>query len=68
MKIYLAAPLFSKAERAYNEEIKAALQEEGFDVFLPQEECEGPDGVFRCCIEHLEACDAVLAVLDGPQV
>jgi nucleoside 2-deoxyribosyltransferase len=68
MKIYLAAPLFSEAERAYNERIKAALEKAGFQVFLPQESCEGPEGIFQCCIENLKKCDAALAVFDGAQV
>jgi nucleoside 2-deoxyribosyltransferase len=68
MKIYLAAPLFSEAERTYNEKIKVALEKAGFQVFLPQEGCEGPEDIFQCCIVNLKKCDAVLAVLDGAQV
>lgn len=66
MRVYLAAPLFSQTEREFNERIKSRLQEEGFRVFLPQEECS--QNVFDCCIENLEKSDAVVAVFDGPQV
>lgn len=66
MRIYLAAPLFGEAERGFNEKIKSRLIEEGFEVFLPQEECS--DDVFDCCIENLKKSGAVLAVFDGAQV
>ncbi len=66
MRVYLAAPLFSQAEREFNERIKGMLLQEGFTVFLPQDECD--QGVFDCCIENLEKSDAVLAVFDGAQV
>jgi nucleoside 2-deoxyribosyltransferase len=42
MQIYFAAPLFSAAERAYNERLTAALEALGYQVFLPQR-----DGVER---------------------
>jgi nucleoside 2-deoxyribosyltransferase len=66
MRIYVAAPLFSEAEREFNDKIKKVLKEEGFSVFLPQEGCS--EDIFNCCIEHLEKSDAVLGVFDGPQV
>ncbi len=42
MLIYLAGPLFSEAERSYNESLTRRLEERGFHVFLPQR-----DGVER---------------------
>jgi len=36
MKIYFAAPLFSIAERKYNEILTEKLEKSSFDVFLPQ--------------------------------
>lgn len=68
MKIYIAAPLFSEAEKAYNQKIGGEIEEAGHDVFLPQVGCPGPEGIFECCIDNLNKCDAVVAVLDGPQV
>ena len=35
--VYLAAPLFSEAERNYNLSIAGLLRKNFFDVFLPQE-------------------------------
>lgn len=66
MRVYVAAPLFSQAEREFNEKVRARLLEEGFAVFLPQEGCD--QNIFDCCIENLEKSDAVLAVFDGAQV
>ena len=42
MLIYLAGPLFSEAERRFNQKLTARLEEAGFRVFLPQR-----DGVER---------------------
>ena len=36
-RVYLAAPLFSEAERTYNLSIAGLLRNNLFDVFLPQE-------------------------------
>src|SRR5512136_718121 len=36
-RVYLAAPLFSEAERNYNLSVAGLLRENLFDVFLPQE-------------------------------
>jgi nucleoside 2-deoxyribosyltransferase len=71
MNIYLAAPLFSDAEKAYNQKVARELEEAGFDVFLPQLGCPGSEGIediFECCIDNLKKCHVVVAILDGPQV
>ena len=36
MRIYFAAPLFSQAEKMFNTNLTAKLEELGFEVFLPQ--------------------------------
>jgi nucleoside 2-deoxyribosyltransferase len=36
MQIYIAAPLFSAAERNFNIQLAEALERVGFEVFLPQ--------------------------------
>lgn len=47
MKIYFAAPLFSQAERNYNEAVCQRLEENGHSVFLPQRDgVESLDAVF----------------------
>jgi len=38
MRIYFAGPLFTEAERNWNEQAVAALEELGYEVFLPREE------------------------------
>ena len=37
MKVFLAAPLFSEAERGFNSKIAKRLGEKGFEVWLAQE-------------------------------
>lgn len=74
MKIYLAAPLFTLAERMFNAELAAELARlcPELDVFLPQR-CDEqfqhlPDPtrrIYDCLMDALEWCDAVVAVLDG---
>ncbi len=66
MRVYLAAPLFGEAEREFNKKIKSRLVDEGFSVFLAQEECN--ENIFDCCIENLKKSDVVLGVFDGTQV
>jgi nucleoside 2-deoxyribosyltransferase len=43
MKLYIAGPLFSAAERSWNAELAAALRDGGHTVFLPQEQDLGKD-------------------------
>ncbi|QLG49827.1 nucleoside 2-deoxyribosyltransferase [Natrinema halophilum] len=35
-KVYFAGPLFCQAEREFNARVTAMLEDEGYDVFLPQ--------------------------------
>ncbi len=72
-RVYLAGPLFSEAERAYNLTLRDLLRHHLFDVYLPQE--AGDTNPARCREEHrtifmqnLEAlhdADTVVAVIDG---
>ena len=72
-RIYLAAPLFSEAERDYNRVIAGLLTENFFDVYLPQD--TGDTHAERSIDEHrrifeqnknaLESADAVVAIIDG---
>ena len=72
-RVYLAAPLFSEAERDYNLLIARNLRNNFFDVFLPQE--AGDDShirhkeeqarIFSENLKALEKSDIVVAVIDG---
>ena len=68
MKLYLAGPLFSGAERSWNAELSAALRGGGHEVFLPQEQEPGKDaaGIFVTDIEGIDWADALVAIMDGP--
>ncbi len=72
-RVYLAAPLFSAAERAFNSELAAFLRARLYRVSLPQE--EGDDsctrdegalhGLFDTLLAGLREADLVVAVVDG---
>ncbi len=72
-KIYLAAPLFSDAEREYNAKIADILREKKFSIHLPQEigddsstRDEAETGrIFEYNLKALEECDIVIAIIDG---
>jgi nucleoside 2-deoxyribosyltransferase len=75
MKIYLAGPLFTLAERRFNEELAGELEKRcpALQVVLPQrydtEFSDAPDfseRVFACVMESIDCCDAVVAIVDGP--
>jgi len=73
MRVYLAGPLFSRAERGWLEELAARLRAEGFECFAPHEHLDEiaeptPEAIYRLDGDALRACNAVLAWLDGPMV
>lgn len=84
MKIYLAGPLFSEAERDWMRKLKGQIEslvvEMGRAVqmiwpyeLITQEEINAlgtaaKHEIFSRCVLHLENSDFVIAVLDGPQV
>jgi nucleoside 2-deoxyribosyltransferase len=79
--VYLASPLFSEAERAYNLRVRKRLSP-FVRVYLPQTdgglmadmiECGADprlasETVFRSDILALQSCDALIIILDGPSV
>lgn len=69
MKIYLAGPLFTTAEQEFNRQLRAALQDAGYKVWLPQEH-EPRERTARAIFEEdvagLDASDVVVANMDGP--
>ena len=79
MLIYFAGPLFSQAERSFNQQLTDQLEASRFRVFLPQrdgaEKGTPPFDTmtmeeYRRAIFHLDksqvlACDILLFILDG---
>ncbi len=70
MKLYLAGPLFTQAERAWNAELAARLTEAGHLVFLPQVEVQAietldAETIFWIDVDGVRSADAVVAILDG---
>jgi nucleoside 2-deoxyribosyltransferase len=75
LRIFLAAPLFSEAERDFNSKIAAAFRKEGFEVWLAQEHkfvedhsIKMKNAIFTEDLEALKKSDIILAVLDGVDV
>lgn len=69
MKIYMAGPLFSTAELAFNSELARALRNLGHEVFLPQEHEQRKDmpaAIFESDVRGLDWAEVVVACLDGP--
>ena len=74
-RIYLAAPLFAQQERLWNRLLAERLEAlVPCSVALPQEiqpgeqpdEAEQFPALFRRCLEGVEECDVLVALLDGP--
>jgi nucleoside 2-deoxyribosyltransferase len=78
MLLYFAAPLFNASELAFNARLAEAIEQLGFEVFLPQREglelipdlkCAGYDTVaetiFTLDWDTVRACDVLLCILDG---
>ncbi len=69
MKIYLAGPLFTTAEREFNVDLGDRLRRAGHDVWLPQEHEDrrlSAAEVFRGDVAGIDGADVVIANMDGP--
>lgn len=73
--VYLAAPLFSEAERDFNRKLRDEIKGMGFNVFLPQEDSNNIRDeknrqrvIFDKNIAAIESSDIVVAVIDGCDV
>ena len=69
MKIYLAGPLFTVAERDFNARLAALLRKAGHEVFVPQEmeqRSKTAKQVFEGDVAGVDWSDVVLANMDGP--
>lgn len=70
--VYLAAPLFSKAECDFNCKLRDEIKRAGFNVFLPQENSNNIKDkenrqkiIFGKNLDAIENSDILVAVLDG---
>jgi nucleoside 2-deoxyribosyltransferase len=73
MRVYVAGPLFSEAERAWLDALAARLRADGFDCFVPHEHFAELadvtlDQVYRIDSEGLQSANGLVAWLDGPIV
>jgi nucleoside 2-deoxyribosyltransferase len=74
MRIYMAAPLFTEAERAFNLVLARALEAHGQQVYLPQRDtpptqaADRTTTIFYANLAALRNAEAVVAVCDGSQV
>jgi len=68
MRLYFAGPLFSAAERDWNEGLAAGLRNGGYEVFLPQDQEPGMDAAraFSTDVGGIDWADALVAIMDGP--
>jgi len=81
INVYLAAPLFSRAERASNKSIRDAISHFA-NVYLPQEDGDlildlvrdgmpveqAKSRIFQQDVDAIAACDVLVIVLDGRTV
>jgi len=80
MKVFIAGPLFSQAERDFNLKVDEKLRKHGFKTFLPQRDVGKLDDlltkegerayrtIFERDLKGLDQADVVVAILDGPDV
>ncbi len=72
-KVYLAAPLFSEAEKAYNLQVCDLLKRHFFEVYLPQtvgddtacRESSAHRMIYEKHLQALDRADIVVAIIDG---
>ena len=73
MRLYVAGPLFSQAERSWLDTLAERLRAEGFECFVPHEHFPALadvtlEQVYRIDTEGLRSADALVAWLDGPMI
>jgi nucleoside 2-deoxyribosyltransferase len=71
MKLYMAAPLFTEAERLFNKALAIQLRTLGYKVHLPQDEEPAIKGVVNIAMANMagvQKADVVLACCDGADV
>ncbi len=73
MRLYVAGPLFSEAERSWLDVLAARLRAEGFECFVPHEHFPeladvSVEEVYRIDTDGLRSANALVAWLDGAMV
>jgi len=69
MRIYLAGPLFTAAERMFNASLRAELVRLGHEVWLPQDHeraRQTAKQIFEADVKAIDNADVVVANMDGP--
>ena len=69
MKIYLAGPLFTTAEREFNARLAGRLRQLGHEVWLPQESEQrtmSTQQIFATDVQGIDWAEVVVANMDGP--
>jgi nucleoside 2-deoxyribosyltransferase len=69
MKIYMAGPLFTTAEREFNAALAKALRAAGFEIWLPQEseqQADSAKSIFDIDVAGIDWSELVLGCMDGP--
>lgn len=69
MKIYLAGPLFTAAEREFNRDLSDWLESRGHIVWLPQEKEpreKTAHAIFQMDVEGMDWSEVIVANMDGP--
>lgn len=81
LRLYIASPLFSEAERTFNRRLKSLLAPH-CDLYMPQEDggllsemiargaspIDAAQSIFTWDLRAIDGCDAILIVLDGRAV
>lgn len=68
MRLYLAGPLFSTAERDFNDALARGLRQRGHEVWLPQEHeqrAKSAKEIFTEDVAGIDWAEAVVANMDG---
>lgn len=75
IKVFIAGPLFSQAEREFNAKLDEFLRKNGFETILPQRDIGEVwktevdyRKIYEMDLRAIEEADVVVAVLDGPDV
>ena len=71
MKVYIAGALFTEGDRYILEKIDSYLRSQSVDTFLPHRDIgfsEDTESIYLGDLEMLHSCDAVVALLHGPDI